>query len=108
MSVRISTSSLIAGAVIVGDPGHGVLADQIPATGDYGAGYAFSSLTLLTDTGKEIRGLITTWPASGTLFAYEDSSFIYSGPDGSHTFQYQIYLDGTAIGVPQTATISVS
>lgn len=107
MSIRLSTNSLIAGAVVVGHPGHGVPAEQIPAVGDDGAGYAYSSLSLSADNGKEIRGAITTWPAVGILYAYEDTSFIYSGPDGTHTFQYQIYVDGTVTGSPQTATITV-
>lgn len=107
MSIRVSSTSLIAGAIVVGNAGHGVLAQQIATTGDYGPGYAYSSLSFPADNGKEIRGLITTQPALGTLFAFEDTSFTFVGPNGTHTFQYQIYVDGVALGSPQTGTINV-
>lgn len=105
MSIRVASSSLISGAVVVGDPGHGVLGSLIPATGEHGAGYAYSSLELPADASKEIRGLITTWPTLGTLFAFEDTSFTYDGE--SDTFAWQMYVDGVAVGSPQTVTLSV-
>lgn len=107
MSIRVSSTSLISGAIVVGDAGHGVLAQQIATTGDYGPGYAYSSLSFPADNDKEIRGLITTQPALGMLYAYEDTSFTFVGPSGTHNFQYQIYVDGVALGSPQTATINV-
>ena len=104
MSIRVDSSSLISGAVVVGDPGLGVLAESVPSTGEHGAGYLYDSLEP-ADTGKEVRGLITTWPTLGTLTAFEDSSFEYDG--ASDTFAFQMYVDGAAVGTPQTVTVTV-
>ena len=105
MSIRVDSSSLITGAVVVGDPGLGVLAELVPSTGEHGAGYLYASLEFPADTGKEVRGLITTWPTLGTLTAFEDSSFEYDGPTDS--FAFQMYVDGVAVGTPQTVTVTV-
>lgn len=105
MSIRVDSSSLIAGAVVVGAPGLGVLAEAVPSTGEHGAGYLYDSLEFPADVGKEVRGLITTWPTLGTLTAFEDSSFEYDGP--SDSFAFQMYVDGVAVGAPQTVTIMV-
>lgn len=105
MSIRVDSSSLITGAVVVGVPGLGVLAEQVPSTGEHGAGYLYASLEFPADAGKEVRGLITTWPTLGTLTAFEDSSFEYDGP--SDTFAFQMYVDGVAVGTPQTVTVTV-
>lgn len=92
----------------IGSGGFGVLGAEIAATGDAGAGYAYNDLQFPTDTSKEICGRITTWPAVGTLYAYEDTSFTYSRPsDGTDSFQYQLYVDGIAVGVPQTVALTV-
>ena len=105
MSIRVDTSSLITGSVVVGVPGLGVLAEQVPSTGEHGAGYLYASLEFPADAGKEVRGLITTWPTLGTLTAFEDSSFEYDGV--SDTFAFQMYVDGVAVGTPQTVTVTV-
>ena len=105
MSIRVDSSSLITGAVVVGVPGLGVLAEQVPSTGEHGAGYLYASLEFPADNGKEVRGLITTWPTLGTLTAFEDSSFEYDGPTDS--FAFQMYVDGVAVGAPQTVTVTV-
>lgn len=105
MSIRVDSSSLITGAVVVGVPGLGVLAESVPSTGEHGAGYLYPSLEFPADNGKEVRGLITTWPTQGTLTAFEDSSFEYDG--ASDTFAFQMYVDGVAVGAPQTVTITV-
>lgn len=105
MSIRVDSSSLIAGSVVVGVPGLGVLAEAVPSTGEHGAGYLYDSLEFPADSGKEVRGLITTWPTQGTLTAFEDSSFEYDG--ASDTFAFQMYVDGVATGTPQTVTITV-
>ncbi|WP_341649942.1 hypothetical protein [Thauera humireducens] len=104
MSIRVDTSSLITGAVVVGDPGLGVLAEQVPTTGEHGGGIAATWLGP-EDAGKEVRVLVTSWPAVGSLFVFEDTSFDYDGP-GS-TFEAQLYLDGVAVGSPQPVTITV-
>lgn len=105
MSIRYGATPLISGSVGYGTPGLGVIAESIPSTGEYGAGYAFASLAFPWDSGKEIRGLITTWPTLGTLNAFEDTSFEYDGP--SDTFAFQLYADGVAVGTPQTVTITI-
>ena len=107
MSMRVD-SSLIAGSLVVGGPGLGVLAENVPSTGPNGAGYLYNDLTLPADNGKEVRGEILTQPSSGTLFALEDSSFSFVGaPDGSYEFTYQLYVDGVLTGPAATVTLNV-
>ena len=107
-SLRVDTSEWISGALLIGDAGLGVLGSDIPSSGDNGAGYAYNDLSLPADADKEICGRITTWPSAGTLFAYEDTSFDFSGaPDGVYTFEYQLYVDGVAAGDPATVTLQV-
>lgn len=98
MSIRVDTSPLISSSLVVGNSGHGVLAENIPSSGENGAGYTYNDLSLPADNGKEIRGEIVTEPVSGTFFAYEDTSFEFSANDGSYFFEYQLYVDGVATG----------
>ena len=105
MSIRVDTSPLISGAVVVGVPGLGALAEHVPSTGEHGGGFLYASLAFPDDNGKEVRGFITRWPTLGTLVAYEDSSFEYDGP--SDTFAFQMYVDGVAVGTPQTVTLVI-
>lgn len=104
MSIRVDSSPLIPGSVVVGTPGLGVLGSDIPSTGDSGPGYAYEDLIAGDDT-KEIRGLIVSWPTNGTLRAYEDTSFTYDG--SSDTFQYQLYVDGVSRGSVVTHTLLI-
>ncbi len=107
MSLRVDTSSLITGALVCGDRGLGVLGSDIPSDGDAGAGYIYNDLTLPADASKEVCGRITSWPSSGTLFAYEDTSFEFTGaPDGRYTFGYTLYVDGVSSG-SATVTLDV-
>lgn len=100
MSLRVDTSPLISGALVCGNRGLGVLGSAVPSTGDNGAGYLYNDLSLPADANKEVRGLILTQPSAGTLYAYEDSSFEFTGaPDGSYTFTYRLYVDGADTGV---------
>lgn len=93
---------------ILGTPHSGVLGSEIPSTGGNGAGYAYNDLSLPADANKEICGRITTWPSDGTLFAYEDTSFTFTGaPDGTYSFQYQLYVDGVETGDPATVNLTV-
>lgn len=105
MSVRVDSSSWITGAIVVGDPGLGVKAELIPSSGENGAGYAHASLDFPADNGKEICGRITAWPANGTLTAFEDTGFEYTG--SSDAFAFQLYVDGVAVGSSQTVSITV-
>lgn len=108
MSLRISTTEPIAGSLLIGDTGHGVLGSQIASSGTNGPGYVYNDLSLPADANKEICGRITTWPSAGTLVAYEDTSFVFSGaPDGTYSFQYQLYIDGVATGSPATVSLQV-
>lgn len=104
MSIRVSTSSLISGAVVVGDPGHGVLGSEVPTTGDHGGGIA-STWLAPEALAKEVRVLITSWPETGTLFVHEDTSFEYDGP--STSFSAQLYVTGEPIGSPQPITLTI-
>lgn len=96
---------LVADAHCHGTGGLGVLGSEISSAGTNGPGYAYNDLDLPDDAGKEIRGLITQWPSAGTLTAYEDTSFTFDGPDGTYTAQYQLYVDGVAVGGPATITL---
>ena len=105
MSIRVDTASWIPGAIVVGNRGLGVLAEDIPSEGDNGASFLYNDISLPADSGKEICGRITTWPSAGALYAYEDGSFEFSGaPDGQYSFNYQLYVDGVASG---TGTVSL-
>ena len=108
MSMRVSATPLIANSLIVGDSGLGVLAENVPSTGENGPGYLYNDLDLPADNGKEVRGEIVVWPSAGTLAANEDSSFEFTGaPDGAYSFQYQLYVDGVLTGTPATVDLIV-
>lgn len=92
---------------ICGTPHSGVLGSLIQSTGDDGAAYTYSRLSLPADNNKEIRGQIVTWPSAGTLYAYEDTSFTFAAPDGSYTFEYQLYVDGVSVGSPETVQLEI-
>ena len=106
--MRVDSSPLIAGSLVVGNASHGVLAENIPSSGTNGAGYIYADLDLPADNGKEVRGEIITTPISGDLFAYEDTSFTFEGaPDGTYNFTYQLYVDGVLTGSVATVTLLV-
>ena len=104
MSIRVDSSSLITGAVVVGVPGLGVLAELVPSTGEHGPGIASTWLGP-AEAGKEVRVLITQWPEVGSLFVWEDTSFEYNGPGG--TAYAQLYVEGQPVDTPQTVTVTV-
>lgn len=108
-TMRVSTTPLISGAMVVGDVGLGVIGAEVPDDGDDGAGYLYNDITLPDDANKEVRGEIVTWPLYGDLVAYEDSSFIYTPDNASVTadsFEYQLYINGVSTGSPITVDIS--
>lgn len=91
---------------ILGTPTCGVLGSAIPSTGANGAGYCYNDLSLPADADKNICGRITTWPTTGELFAYEDTSFVFTpAGTGVESFQYQLYVDGVAVGSPTTVML---
>jgi hypothetical protein len=105
-SVRVDTSSLISGAVVVGDRGHGVLGSEVPSTGEHGAGLLYNDITLPDEAGDEFRALITSVPVGLTLFVYEDSSFEASGADGTYVGEYEGFKNGVSYGTAEfTITI---
>ena len=107
MSIRVDSSSWIPGAIVVGNRGLGILADNIPATGDAGPSFLFNDVALPADSGKEVCGRVTSWPSAGTLLAYEDGSFEFSGaPDGTYSFTYSLLVDGASQGTG-TGTLQV-
>lgn len=107
--MRVDSNQLIAGRCVVTEyPGHGIQAQDIPATGDNGAGYLYNDIAaqgaLATD---ELRGQILTLPAAGTFTPYEDSSFSFTGaPDGVYTFTYRGFRNGVSYG-DYTVTMTV-
>jgi len=107
MSIRVDASPLITSSVVVGDPGHGVVASSVPSTGEHGPGYIYDQITALSLTTEEVRGLITAQPSAGTLAAFEDSSFEFDAPDGSYSFSYQLYVDGVLTGTVQTVDLLI-
>ena len=96
------------GVLLLGAGGFGVLAETVPSGGVNGPGYIYDYLVLPgVNTGKEVCGKITTFPANGTLVASDNSAFIYTpnGP-GTDYFIYQGYVDGVAYGSPQTVPLN--
>lgn len=103
MSFRFDTP-LIADAFNFGNRGLGLLGSEIASTGTNGPGYVYSDLVLPADANKEYRGYVIAPPGVGTFFAYEDTSFTYSGP--STSFTYRLYEDGVDLGT-QVVTINM-
>lgn len=95
------------GKRILGTPKTGVLGMLIPPTGDSGPAFAYPSLSLPADNYTEISGWITEWPLGGTLTAYEDTSFTFSGPDGYYSFKVQIKANGVDVGSPVTISLLI-
>lgn len=106
-SIRVDLDSLISGAIVVGDLGHGVLGSQIPVPiGGEPPSFLWNDIDPVADANKEIRGHVTRWAADGELYVYEDGSFTYLGTT-STDFDYQLYVDGLAIGDPVLVSISI-
>lgn len=100
-------TALVPGAYHYGGDGLGVLGSAVPSAGDNGPGYLYNDLSLPADAGKEVRGLIETFPVGLSSFdVLEDSSFSASGPDGVYTFTYRLYVDGADLG-SATGTITI-
>lgn len=98
-SLRIDTSDLLAGALVIGDEGHGRLGSTIPAAGTHGPAFAYDSVVLQAGyTGKEYRGTLTSVPSGVSIVAAEDTSFTATGPVGSHTIGWALYENGVLIG----------
>lgn len=107
MSLRIDSTEWITGALLIGNTGGGVLAENIPSSGTNGPGYVYDKLSFPADNGKEICGRITTFPLHGTLNpCNEDTSFLYTPITSSvDSFTYDLYKDYVLIG-SYTVTVS--
>jgi hypothetical protein len=91
-SLRIDTTEPIAGALVIGDTGLGVLGSTIPASGTHGPGYAYDSVILQPAyAGKEYRATINTKPATLQLVATETTAF-------THVVSWSLYEDGALVG----------
>lgn len=109
MSMRVDSNQLIAGRCVVTQyPGHGIQAQNIPSTGENGAGYLYNDISAQgAASTDELRGQILTLPAAGTFTPYEDSSFSFTGaPDGIYTFTYRGFRNGVSYG-DYTVTMSI-
>lgn len=111
--IRFDTTPWIAGALVFGEAGFGVLGSMIaPPTNDgdghFYAGLAYASLTLPADANTEIALRMTSQPSAGVLTVYEDTSFSFIGaPIGTYTALGQLYADGVPTGSPLTVTLIV-
>lgn len=109
MSMRVDSNQLIAGRCVVTQyPSHGVQAQNVPSTGDNGAGYLYNDIAEYSFAATdELRGQILTLPAAGTFTPYEDSSFSFTGaPDGVYTFTYRGFRNGVSYG-DYTVTLTI-
>ncbi len=94
MTWLCDSTELIAGAWLSSAyAGHGIRGDQVPSTGTDGAPPLYLALSLPADDAKEVRGLVTRWPA-GQLDVGEDGGFTYTG--ASDYFDWRLYVDGVA------------
>jgi hypothetical protein len=99
LSLRIDIDEVIAGALVIGDTGHGVLGSAIPSTGTHGPAFAYDSVLLQPSyTGREYRGTLTSVPAGVSIVAAEDTSFSATGPVGNYTIDWSLYEDGLFVG----------
>lgn len=95
MTWLCESAELISGAWLSSAyPGHGILGDHVPSTGTDGAPPLYQALSLPADAAKEVRGLVTRWPANGTLDIGEDGGFTYTG--AGDYFDWRLYVDGAA------------
>lgn len=110
MSLRVDTSSLIAGAVVCGNRGLGVTGAVIratTATGTHGAGWLYDDWDDSGDDAKEFRLLIETPPADGELFVYEDGSFYWTpATDGTRSCVGRLFVDGADLGTQTNFLVS--
>lgn len=109
MSMRVDSNQLIAGRCVVTQyPGHGIQAQNVPATGSNGAGYLYNDIAEYSFAATdELRGQILTLPAAGTFTPYEDSSFSFTGaPDGVYSFTYRGFRNGVSYG-DYTVTMTI-
>lgn len=104
--MRVDNLPLISGQFVVSQyTGNGVKGSDVPMTGESGGSVLANDISLPADADKELRAVVTTWPTNGELEFMENGSFVYAGT--SDTFQYQLYVDGVAVGQSATVTLTV-
>jgi hypothetical protein len=98
--MRVDSNQLIAGACVVSHyAGHGVQAQNIPATGDSGPPFLYADIAEHAfQPADEIRALIKTLPTNGVINLSEDSTFTYTGSDGVDSFVYELFGKGVSYG----------
>jgi hypothetical protein len=108
MTIRVDSSPLIAGKVVVSlFSGHGIQSQNIPSTGTSGAGYLFNDIAAQSMSATdEVRGELLTLPSAGNLVVNEDSSFTFSAPDGTYNFTYRGFRNGVTYG-DYTVTLEI-
>lgn len=92
--------TLITSKTVFGVNSLGVPGSSVPLIGDDGGSLMANDTFSPTD---EVRALIITSPP-GSLYVFEDSSFIYTGDGGSGT--YEFYRNGVLIDT-YTFTITI-
>jgi hypothetical protein len=100
-----NTSAVLSLAVTTFAPGATgqYILDNTGPTGENQAGILYNDVEA-GDEDKWFSFVITTPPASGTLDIAPDGTFTFTGA-ASTTFQYQLYVDGVAIGTPVLVTV---
>lgn len=99
LSVRTDSSPLLAGAVVVGGTGHGVLGSAVPSTGDDGPSLIYPSLGLPYDATVEVRVVVTAMSSGVTAQINEDGSGVVTVPgNGSHWIDTAVYKAGALFG----------
>lgn len=107
-SLRIDTTDLIAGSLVIGVTGLGIPGSLIPTTGEHGGSLLANDIDS-GDENKEFRALIGTpnIPEGASLFVWEDGSVeITNAADGSYIIPYTLYVDGVNLGAA-SATLTV-
>ncbi|XVJ69949.1 MAG: hypothetical protein HEQ39_10020 [Rhizobacter sp.] len=106
-TVRVDSTSLIPGAVVVGVAGHGVLGSAVPTTGDDGPPPLRTHLTPTYDDSVEVRWVVTAVSAGVTVQSEETGACTITVPsDGSHWIDYQVFKAG-ALSTSERLDINV-
>lgn len=88
------------GAGILGTPYVGVLAADIPSTGDSGASLLYNDIDAGDPTGCYYRVEILTQPNAGSLQVDENGAFSFTGAvDGTYTGTERVYKYSPSVGL---------
>jgi hypothetical protein len=93
MSLRLSSSQSSHLVSLWG--GLGIPGSAVPTTGDNGGSPLANDG--ITST-SEYRIETVTAPSAGTLTVYPDTSYEFTGPDGTYTWTYRVYEDSVDRG----------